>query len=70
MVTIDGFPLVNEAGRSLWRPGEILTVTIREPFVTVLDSSSGAGAPVRGNRLTFGHAVIADLFPDAATPPC
>jgi hypothetical protein len=58
MVTVEGYPLVNEDGQSFSDDGEMVTVTIRDPFGVVLDSFPGAGAPVRGNRLTFDNATF------------
>ncbi len=69
MVIVDGYPLVSGDGASFSDDGELVTVTIRDPAGTALDSfPGGVGRPVRAIRLTPGNAVFPEPLPTEGTP--
>jgi hypothetical protein len=64
-VTVDGFPHVNDDGRTFIDDGSLVTVTIRDPAGTVVDQFPGAGSrAVTGVKLAGSESG----FPEAATP--
>jgi hypothetical protein len=64
-VTVDGFPHVNDDGRTFIDDGSLVTVTIRDPSGAVVDSfPGGGGRAVTGVKLAGGESG----FPNAATP--
>lgn len=67
--TIDGFPEVNDDGRSFIDDGSRVIVTIRDPTGAVVDSFPGEGSrPVTALRMGGGSPGFPDGTPAAGTP--
>jgi hypothetical protein len=68
-VTIDGYPVVSEDGRSLLDDQSRGTITIRDATGAILQEIATAGAPpVTGTRMGVGAPGFPAAAPETATP--
>ena len=68
-VTIDGYPVVSEDGRTLLDDQSQVTITIRDAAGAILQQVPGAGQPpVTGVRMGVGSPGFPEGTPTAGTP--
>jgi hypothetical protein len=68
-VTVDGYPVVSEDGRTFIDDGSKVTVTIRDPGGAIVQQFPGAGGrPVTGIRMSPGSPGFPEPSPAAASP--
>lgn len=71
-VTVNGYPVANEDGRSFWDEGTQAVVTVRDPTGAVIEEINGvprvAGVRVTPGKPGYEEALAMLASPAAATP--